>query len=654
MPTASKMNGGTAGANDEVSEIEVIGETQSSSSTRIDEVLPRSKSSSGSLKNHSQTQALTCRSTEQEADAILNTDTSPIVSIESLSAEVQQLRRRNKELQLQCDSITAGAISHKEDPSSSLKDEHRIFVRAILDLLTTRDQLAIEAKVHDPSTIKAGSLRKASHRIKGLWKKKYVEIRNGTFSYFEDSAKQRSNRNDQMSCLRKKDIPLKMLCTCQAVKLRSAKILPGNSGGAVFELRIQGGSRRLWMAPTREERQSWIQAIHHAVPGASPTTGGDNHLEYQGEQACGKKKKMKNTVPLNSPHSRSLDQYLGVRAASLSAKSKNEYLDALSCLRGQKVSVPVSWIKLQIHEKIAAASFFESEIASSVDQLWKDLLRDSVEINGCIITAGPDRILGALTQQILLSDALFRGKSKSHRKTCAITEAEAVSHARDILLASNRTRSGGDSYYTAENLCLNRNLAILCPSSTEASPLSIKVSACTQENSKDTDIPDISGWVSGRRRRDETWKRQYLVLSQSVLSCYAEEPLVLLESINLHGVKVGRSSLAPEVMNDSVLTLNVSIPEYILNIATKDDQLFREYLFEDEFDFMIWHASFQKSACNLRGSASSAHAPSDLSIPSSIECEKITPSVDVLVNACTEYKLCTLDPSGIESEDTWA
>lgn len=528
--------------------------------------------------------------------------------------------------------------------------EHRIFLRAIMDLLTERDQLAAEANANSPNIAKTGTLKKASHRMKGRWNSKHVEIRKGTFSYFEENAKQRHN-------IVRKDISLNASsCTCRAVKLRSVKILPGNSGGAVFELKIKGSPRRLWMASSKEERQTWILAIHNAMIGASVHRG-DNFLEYQVGNGNGRSQKTKSNVPVDSPYKSSLDQYVNVREASLLAKSRDEYLSAISRLRGKLITVPVQWIQSQLDSAVAAASFIETEISSSVEQLWKDLLRDSVEINGEVLHGesfhGPDRIVGKLTRNILSLDELLHANSTADPKQSRITETQAVTYARDILLACDRTRSGGDSYFCAENLFLNRDLVVLVPSSTEASPLSIKVSSCQR---RVLDTNDVSGWVSARSSSDKPWKRQYLVLSNSMLSCYAKaepKPHELVEHIELRGAKVGKLQQAEYT---SVSPSNEFATEHVVNITTKDGRLVREFLFKDEFDSLLWHASMLKAACSTGESekingTKSTRGLHNLSSAAFIETSSV---VDAVVNVCTEYKLCTLDPSGIESEDTWA
>eukprot|EP00985_Skeletonema_marinoi_P027190 scaffold21932_cov107-Skeletonema_marinoi.AAC.2 len=371
--------------------------------------------------------------------------------------------------------------------AQNLASEHKIFLRAALDMLTERDQLRMYADVNDPNNIiKTGTLRKASHRIKGVWRTKHVEIREGVFSYLSGSANKSSSS--------RKDVLLRASsCTCRAVKIRSVKIRPSNFGnGFVFELKIQGGSRRLWMANTREERLSWMQAIHSAMIGASVTRS-DNFLEYHidnnnNNSSSGKKKG--NKLPVNSPYQAYLEQYIEVGEACASAETKAEYLSALASLRGKSITVPVQWIKSQLDDTPAASAFLENDISSCVEQLWKDLVRDSVEINGHVLTGesfhGPERIVGKLTQQILVSD-----KSQNSEDANRITESQSVLYARNILLGADRTRTGGDSYYCAENLCTNRNLVVICPSSTQANPLSITVhtSSGDEESSQRDTFP---------------------------------------------------------------------------------------------------------------------------------------------------------------------
>ena len=538
-----------------------------------------------------------------------------------------------------------------------------------------------------------------------------MELRKGKFSYFSNTASSSSGSSKQEHSsaasinnhLKRKDIQLEAsTCTCRALKSSPSK-------GFAFEIRIQGGKRRLWIANTAEERQAWIQAIHNSMmgTGTDAVTRGDNYLQYQTDiiEGSDKKKKKKkqrsskknkkksssNTnVSINSPYKTFLEQYLEVRSATSDATSKIEYLTALHSLRGKSITVPVQYIKSQVHDETSpahAASFVETEISSSVQQLWKDLARDSVNINNEILNGeafhGVERIVGKLTQQILKSSeillaeerdgnnssALRTSTNNNRRQRCRILEAQAVSYARDILLACSRTRSGGDSYFCAENLCVNRNLVVLCPASLEATPISIQVSEQTNDSS--TGIPyDISGWVYARSNPNKPWKKQYLLLStHGVLSCYAQsepKPHQLTEIMLLNGAVVDKTTNVVEQQESAAKSKKKSAKKpppgsssdelttirHIVKVATKDGQIAREFYFEDEdSDFSYWYESLKKSACvpqqDKKHSNENGHGNNTSDIHST------TPAVDVEVNVCTEYKMCTIDPSGVESEDNW-
>ena len=574
--------------------------------------------------------------------------------------------------------------------TTCLATEHGIFLRAILDLLTQRDQIALESDINNQNTIKVGTICKASHRLTGKWKTKYVELRRGTFSYYTDTPTSKKKQHDD---LKRKDIQLHASkCTCQAVTIHTVKILSSSkTNGTVFEIKVQNGKRRLWMTNTIEECKSWIQAIHNAMIGASVVRG-DNFLEYSTREQSKKKKNNGSIhVPTNSPYKAYLEQYLQIRQATQIATTKDECISALQTLEDQPMKVPVQWIRLQLSDNnnntLSNTAFHELDVSTSVEQLWKDLLRDSVKFNNDEVLVGdafhgPERIVGRLTQLILSSscDTTLQDnsnnnnmeQSSSHVQS-VISEAQAIRYARDILLASNRTRSGGDSYYCAENLCLNRNMIVICPSSSEATPLSITVTNQTKgstiERGDSHVLEDVSGWVYTRSSSSKSWKRQYIMLSShGVLTCYAEalpKPHELIEQITLHGAKIvffnnNNSNLVEKQKvkhkNSSSKNESTFISGHVVHIKTKDGRTSREYLFEDEFDYLYWHDSLQQAANSLN-KEEEANGISTSSVKSNgYHCNRLhsTPAVEVVVNVCTEYKIASMDPVGIESEDTWA
>ena len=571
--------------------------------------------------------------------------------------------------------------------------EHRIFLRAILELLTERGRhLAWQSVSNDnnsSNTIKIGYLRKASRRIKGLWKTKFVEIRKGTFSYFDANSKQRyqqhhprisigrknySDTSTQQQLVRK-DITLRTsTCTCRAVSMRTILPISNNSvgGGLVFELRTSNGRRRVWMANTHEERQNWIQTIHNSMIGASVIRG-DNFLQYQEvvEQQQRLSKRLSQTkkrpsLPPNIPCREFLEQYLDIRDAIHTATTKDDYCGAVSRLRDNSITVPVQWIKAQLDDDIAGSYFVENEMSSCVEQLWKDLLRDTVDINGELLSGdsfhGPGRIIGKLTQSILSSSNGATRHSDLHDNYLSnqdgrMTEAQAIAYARDILLASGRTRSGGDSYFCAENLCLNRKLVVLCPASSQVEPLSIQVVSTKFQKdgtTNDSTTRTVSGTAFTKRNSGKAWTRQRLVLSNGVLSCYAEEetePRTLLEKVMVQGANVNISRI--DTKDHSKTTkLSEPISGHIATITTSDGKIVREYLFENGSELLFWLTQLTDITVEYTNDDERFVTTSNHSRASDSNPERRT--VEVVVNVSTEYKACTLDPSGIDSDDTWA
>jgi len=556
--------------------------------------------------------------------------------------------------------------------------EHRIFLRAILQLLNERDQFAVEADANDPHTIKTGPLKKATSLVRGVWKwkVKYVEIRRGLFSYYVDTTdssgpggKRRgstatanddddaidgavaactfdsavgnaSAANAETANLRRKSIPLRAAtCTCRAVKVQNMALshTPLSSNGAVFELTVEGGPRRLWMCNTREERQAWIHAIHEAMIGGSVTRG-DNFLEYQMERkrGGGGSNSVMSGVPMRSPYRSDLERYLRLQNELKNARSQEAYVGALAELYGsaESLNVPVQWIK----ERIEVASsgnaptqggfqaFHEGGLSSGVAQLWKDMLRDSVSINCDLYKGdgghGPERIIGALARCIMRFDKSATqnvNATRAYRKKFCITESQAVSYARDVLLACNRTRSGGDSYYCMDTLCSNHELVVLCPSSSEADPLRITVlhsgnDEISRRASNVHGFHDISGWILTRSGPNKSWKKRFGVLSEGVLSYYEQahpRPHGLRGQVLLAGATIGVSQvgttneesdkideLSPSPSKttsqaDAFARMPTRKTKYIVCIITKDRSKERQIIFDDQNDFSLWNQSFR-------------------------------------------------------------
>lgn len=303
------------------------------------------------------------------------------------------------------------------DHLASWVKEHSIFLQAALDLLQERDKHAPTVGMMDPVILKAGPLKRASILMKGIWKVKYVEIRRGMLSYYE-------NLQNEDKLIRK-DVPLQAHdCTVRAVKVHPSKaalqLTTNRRGGAIFEL-VVGNSKKIWMASSRDERQSWMQAIRNATVGGSLTTSND-HSDHRGRLRV---------VNPRSPYRHDLRLYLKTQSILRAATNQMEYIQGLTQLSKERSSllIPVKWIakeqELLLQQQLQQSqvqftnlvgvgettqadgqqAFNEEEVDRSIEQLWKDLQRDSVAINGKVYRGdqglGPQGIMGALAQSIL-------------------------------------------------------------------------------------------------------------------------------------------------------------------------------------------------------------------------------------------------------------
>ena len=275
--------------------------------------------------------------------------------------------------------MAAGIQGGKILPSISAKfaAEHCLFIRAVLQLLGERDRVGVEANMDDPHTLKSGPLKKSSSNLPGVWKVKFVEIRRGIFSYYED--KPSAGGGDS---LLRRNIPLRSsLCTCRAVKLRHSSLDVGpraslfgsgpksSGGGYVFELSVQGGRRRLWMASSKEERQAWIRAIHEAMIGVSQTaprrdSGNSRHP----------------LLPWIAPPKDDCDQYLKIQAATKAATSEAAYMSAVTPVWNTALCIPVQRIREQA-ETVASFDSPDSsrhhEARTRLQMFWDDLSHNS-------------------------------------------------------------------------------------------------------------------------------------------------------------------------------------------------------------------------------------------------------------------------------------
>lgn len=704
--------------------------------------------------------------------------------------------------------------------------EHRIFLRAALNLLVELDRTAPQLGMMDPIVLKAGSIKKASHLMNGVWKVKYVEVRRGMFSYYENAVSNVGNHHRMSSLdrnvtssgagggggggnhhhhhhdndllnggeLLRKNIPLEAsTCMCRAVKLHQ-KALNFSPSGAIFELTtttttpnnnnkknanhssnlgssmnasgsIQNSSnnnninnnsnnmstttiKRLWMATSRVERQAWMNAINNAMVGGSVTRGDTSLMDQQ--------QNIRRTIR-TSPYRNDIRKYMKQQSILRSAKTSIDYLYGLRELLNHSLHIPVEWIrKQQQHQQQSAltqidnnfqnsynnsannssnnnsfsnGAFHETTVELSVDQLRRDLQRDAVQINGVVYRGdsphGPERIFGALTRCIMNvgrgsttnattstincnnnndgDDAAATAAAvvpptmtATTTATTDLRESKALLYARDILLAGNRTRSGGDSYFCVETLCSNADLVVLVPSGKEVQPVEITVSEDDADDPLQNRFNDKSDWIRTKSKLQRSWRRHYVVLSEGMLSYYEGA------TPRPHGLR-GQQVLADAVISiakkkskDSGNLIDINHDEYIVSISLKEGTTKdRLLLFDSETKLLDWVYALEcvtktkpatevtRKTLRRRLSSneiepstttvstmssiltSAQQATMDLALKVGLDAalvekrvknleHRATCGVRVSVSACTEYKVCTTDPQGDDDQDTWA
>ncbi|CAN0058879.1 unnamed protein product, partial [Phaeothamnion confervicola] len=231
----------------------------------------------------------------------------------------------------------------------------------------------------------------------------------------------------------------------------------------IFEISVIGGARRLWSVHSPEACRAWVTAINGAMV-ERPVD--PDELEAPAMPG----------VPEGSHLAADMQAYLAVREKLRGAADISEYLLALAGLTVHPEAflvVPIRWAKQTLPGVERRYTVGVRRGKGELAQLWKDMKRDTVSINGRVLQGGrgPEAIVGALTRCVLAQAA----KAPFSAPVAKLSEAQSLLAARDILLACNRTTSAGDTYLVVDNLCRNYDLVCLVPAGHEAEPLQINV-----------------------------------------------------------------------------------------------------------------------------------------------------------------------------------
>ncbi|EQC32293.1 hypothetical protein SDRG_10040 [Saprolegnia diclina VS20] len=346
------------------------------------------------------------------------------------------LQRRRGSLVLDMGSLVeskSAASSPKAKPPVQSPHEspsyQSLFLAAALQLLDEKDKprtsLPPSLDAHHPKlppdTLLAGYLKKAKDNSLRTSTKKYAVLTRGVLRYYADMA---AATYTEIIL-----VPRRFLCRENLSQRFQHKY--------AFELLATGSAaekrqtKLVFMAKSETERRLWVHAIR-AVVNASPV----------------------------SPRAIDGDCYAFIllQRQIQDARRKDAYVHALRSATHHELCVPVEWVHSQLQQTRQHLG------ESGMDQVFKDLGRDRVSINGRVYSGadGTESVVGALAQAFMdVCDDL--------------TEALALDVVRSVLLSCNRTQSGGDTYETVDYLYHNASLVVLCPSAREAAPLEIKV-----------------------------------------------------------------------------------------------------------------------------------------------------------------------------------
>ena len=539
---------------------------------------------------------------------------------------------------LYVDAEELGNVTHRDANRFVL--EHSIMLRAILQLLQEHEL----HHSHDDTVLKKGPLKKLGHLVgRPIWKVKYVEVRPGSLSYFEDT-----NMKDRKTIVLDKE----------------SSVAINDNINFCLELHTSNKKKYLWIANSEDERQAWMRVLEVSMTG-----------QQQRE------------VDL-APFQLSMERFSRMQNNLRLCRSKHEYLHLMGEMWETDVMLPTAYQSIRPKTDTKG---------KSVADFWKFLGKTTVVINGHAIPANSphnaERVVGALSRCVL-----EYSRSGDHTKENLLTEIQSLSYSRDVLMGIWKSRSHDDAHNLIDTMTQNINLAICLPYQ-EDSNIYLHITYTTADDIADSSLnesqEDLSGWVRTRSQAFKNWKNRYFVISESVLSYYAHS------SPRPHGLR-GQIVLAGATLMavDDRLESNL----FILSIHAQDDQE-RQLSFRNEEDFLEWKDALQKGIdlCTplgailskttrrrpgralikgatrdtsrmikgaadggfnlLRGlgvvkknvSFDSFQSDSSVFIRSkgNDHGKQHEPTVRLTAEACSYYKIITADPSGNDKNDTW-
>ena len=465
--------------------------------------------------------------------------------------------------------------------------EHSLLLQAVLQLLAERERVGVEGSIDAVDNIqKKGPLKKLSFAVgrrkmrptAGAWVVKYVELRQGNLTYYQDSGNQQHDAGRKIVHLRQHEAQVE-----ESTEKRGP--------GFVFELLIQGSPAMFWSARSEEERQAWIRAIQGAMIG----------------------EKARKEVDM-TPYQESLKVYQELRETVQTAETAEVYLEAAqkAATGIDSLQLPVQWVRDQHQRQVL--------VKSKANEFLRALRQLSFSINGYVIMRttplAAERVVGSLTRCILELDPED------------ISELQAVSYARSILLSVLQGIEQEDEETIAKHLLQGKPELMQVTSVTEEDELDsltrLQISFAGDdflEYFDEPDSQDMSNWIMLVRRKSGNsnvpagrWKKRYAVLSGAVLSFYeASSPRphgLRLQLVLDAQTTVYTTEMPKETSNKSDASSANAMTDrrYVVIIKTQGSE--RLLSFDQESDMQAWKQALTKAIELLLLSQEENPAPS--------------------------------------------
>ena len=429
----------------------------------------------------------------------------------------------------------------------------------------------IKSKLTRSSSAGAVGGRKMESRLLTKWKYKYVEIRKGMFSYYDNTKTPIPKRG----YLVRKNVTLDAsTCLCRSISVGEddnshpfdskdtiSSSLPRKISESketrlyAFELVVNGESR-VFAARSEAGRQSWIKIINRGMLGCS----GDEDIRE------------KKNDPISDEQ---LQQFLALakmRAKNFSIESKNSIAigQEFAVLWGSSVEVPVKCLfaGMNNHAANSSHSAAKTDMQENMSISINETLFRASTMMGC-----QHRVFGSLTRLIL-----------EHNKssTSSFSEIQASRHARDILKSVGKQADKIKCLRASVGILYgNKDGSVIIEDAGREYPISSisidgKAQTCFNENPKPSNV-DHREWIYVRRKNSKFLKRFYAVLSVGVLCFYKEElprPHRLRCQLLLVGASIGTCDDNPSVTSNENLPSspsNVMDPNYTIYLKAREN-----------------------------------------------------------------------------------